>query len=213
MTAQELLTNIKDDLNENPAFDDSQIIRVINTQIPKVARKTDYAKKKYEITTTNGTFHYPVNDVKNFRIINVWYGQQSVRDQGTITYGHTQLKRVDRGQLGRNMKGYWLEKQTASGIAFTWEVNLAFDPVTGYYLIIEYTNWISIPQSAFDNDEDLQDYLPEEAQDIVQEYVVGRLKLRDRDATAKAHFDLAADEQEDLSAVEHEKAVFMDDEE
>lgn len=211
MTASEMLDNIKDDLNNNPMFDDPEIIRKINWAVKRVSLKTENAKAVTSLTCTQGTFNYPITDPKNFRIINIWYGQASVKTTGEITHGHERLRKLEREQLGSGMAGYWSEPLTQVGIPYGKEIHLSFDPTTGYVLIVEYTTWVEMPQTAFDNDEDLSLYFPEEAHDIIADLVVGRLKLNDgNNEGAKINLGIAQDGIDELEDVNKEKITHVD---
>lgn len=213
MTAQEALDFIKAEMNYNPQFGNVQIIPLINREIKALAIKTDFAKSTQTLPIVAQQFNYLVSDNRNFRIINVWYGQQDARTSGDITLGHKKLIQCERETLNQAVSGFWLNKITNVNIPFTYEINLTFEPTPGYYLVVEYTSWVEIPQTAFDNNEDLNLYIPESIHEAITEKVIARLKLRDRDVkTAGVHFEMAADAQEDIADVHQEKVTHLDDE-
>jgi len=220
MLAQDLLDDIKQEVNYNPQFDDTEIIPLINRGLRYLAQRLEMSKEYYEWTTTQGTFEYLLPIINVFRITAVFYGQESVSTKGYIDEGFKKLVRCEQNKLGTGIPGYWMERTPyETGGVMTpirdyvdaHKIVLAFDPEAGKKLRVQFITWREISQTTFDTNDDIEIYFPRELNECLIAYVVWRLKVRDRDETAadaKGYFyDLFAD----LEDTEKERTTYLED--
>jgi len=212
LTSTSILNNIKAALNFNPQFDDAEILPLINKAIRRLAIRTDFAKEIYRVQITDtSVFNYVLDDTKASRILGVWYGQEDISTLQQIREGYQKLNKTDRRNLGiMNSAGYWEVPVTNNSVPYHKEIRLTFTPTANYWLVFEYTTWEEIPDTAYDTETDLNLYIPEDIHDMVEEWVVGQLKLRDRDNTAGVHLRQYRDDEKDLSDIHQSEVSHID---